>query len=152
MVVQIPTVDKLTTKLKINGGDVTVHSHVLTAHHPQHMLMQIHLFHRLRSPSNETTSICHVRFSYSSSMTQSSFSFCSWLIGTSVIYISLRSHHSRSQPSSQLYKLTVEKFSSTSDQIIAWANKSEKEKDGHTLIQLLTRPHGQKCMCDSAGR
>ena len=33
-----------------------------------------------------------------------------------------------------LNKLTMEKFSSISDQIIAWANKSEKEKDGRTLI------------------
>jgi translation initiation factor 4G len=33
-----------------------------------------------------------------------------------------------------LNKLTMEKFASISDQIIAWANKSEKEKDGQTLI------------------
>jgi hypothetical protein len=31
-----------------------------------------------------------------------------------------------------LNKLTMEKFDSISDQIIAWANKSEKEKDGWT--------------------
>ncbi|KAK0494867.1 armadillo-type protein [Armillaria luteobubalina] len=36
-----------------------------------------------------------------------------------------------------LNKLTMEKFDSISDQIIAWANKSEKEKDGHTLIQVI---------------
>jgi len=36
-----------------------------------------------------------------------------------------------------LNKLTMEKFSSISDQIIAWANKSEKEKDGRTLIQVI---------------
>jgi translation initiation factor 4G len=36
-----------------------------------------------------------------------------------------------------LNKLTMEKFASISDQIIAWANKSEKEKDGHTLIQVI---------------
>ena len=31
----------------------------------------------------------------------------------------------------------MEKFASISDQIIAWANKSEKEKDGHTHIQVI---------------
>ena len=31
----------------------------------------------------------------------------------------------------------MEKFASISDQIIAWANKSEKEKDGRTLIQVV---------------
>ena len=36
-----------------------------------------------------------------------------------------------------LNKLTMEKFVSISDQIIAWANKSEKEKDGRTLIQVI---------------
>ncbi|PPQ63016.1 hypothetical protein CVT24_005962 [Panaeolus cyanescens] len=36
-----------------------------------------------------------------------------------------------------LNKLTMEKFDSISDQIIAWANKSEKEKDGRTLIQVI---------------
>jgi translation initiation factor 4G len=36
-----------------------------------------------------------------------------------------------------LNKLTMEKFGSISDQIIAWANKSEKEKDGRTLIQVI---------------
>ena len=36
-----------------------------------------------------------------------------------------------------LNKLTMEKFASISDQIIAWANKSEKEKDGRTLIQVI---------------
>ncbi|KIK68197.1 hypothetical protein GYMLUDRAFT_154415 [Collybiopsis luxurians FD-317 M1] len=35
-----------------------------------------------------------------------------------------------------LNKLTMKKFDSISDQIIAWANKSEKEKDGRTLIQV----------------
>ena len=34
-------------------------------------------------------------------------------------------------------KLTMEKFDSISDQIITWANKSEKEKDGRTLIQVI---------------
>ena len=38
---------------------------------------------------------------------------------------------------SLLNKLTMEKFASISDQIIAWANKSKKEKDGCTLIQLI---------------
>ncbi|KIP11352.1 hypothetical protein PHLGIDRAFT_114747 [Phlebiopsis gigantea 11061_1 CR5-6] len=38
---------------------------------------------------------------------------------------------------SLLNKLTMEKFDSISDQIIAWANKSEKEKDGRTLIQVI---------------
>ena len=33
--------------------------------------------------------------------------------------------------------LTLEKFTSISDRIIAWANKSEKEKDGRTLIQAI---------------
>lgn len=36
-----------------------------------------------------------------------------------------------------LNKLTMEKFDSISDQIIAWANKSEKEKDGRTIIQVI---------------
>ena len=36
-----------------------------------------------------------------------------------------------------LNKLIMEKFTSISDQIIAWANKSEKEKDGCTLIQVI---------------
>jgi translation initiation factor 4G len=36
-----------------------------------------------------------------------------------------------------LNKLTMEKFDSISDQIIAWANKSEQEKDGRTLIQVI---------------
>jgi translation initiation factor 4G len=35
-----------------------------------------------------------------------------------------------------LNKLTMEKFDSISDQIIAWANKSEAEKDGRTLIHV----------------
>jgi hypothetical protein len=34
-------------------------------------------------------------------------------------------------------KLTMERFDSISDQIIAWANKSEREKDGRTLIQVI---------------
>ena len=36
-----------------------------------------------------------------------------------------------------LNKLTMEKFASISDQIIAWANKSKKEKDGRTHIQVI---------------
>lgn len=36
-----------------------------------------------------------------------------------------------------LDKLTTENFDSISDQIITWANKSEHEKDGHTLIQVI---------------
>lgn len=36
-----------------------------------------------------------------------------------------------------LNKLTMEKFDSISDQIIEWANKSENEKDGRTLIQVI---------------
>ncbi|KZV97948.1 ARM repeat-containing protein [Exidia glandulosa HHB12029] len=36
-----------------------------------------------------------------------------------------------------LNKLTMERFDSISDQIIDWANKSEKEKDGRTLIQVI---------------
>jgi hypothetical protein len=36
-----------------------------------------------------------------------------------------------------LNKPTIEKFTSISDQIIAWANKSEREKDGRTLIQVI---------------
>jgi translation initiation factor 4G len=36
-----------------------------------------------------------------------------------------------------LNKLTMEKFDSISDQIISWANKSENEKDGRTLIQVI---------------
>ncbi|KAF7296013.1 MI domain-containing protein [Mycena kentingensis (nom. inval.)] len=38
---------------------------------------------------------------------------------------------------SLLNKLTMEKFDVISDQIIEWANKSEKEKDGRTLIQVI---------------
>ncbi|KXN87501.1 Eukaryotic translation initiation factor 4 gamma [Leucoagaricus sp. SymC.cos] len=36
-----------------------------------------------------------------------------------------------------LNKLTTENFESTSDQIIEWANKSEHEKDGKTLIRVI---------------
>lgn len=36
-----------------------------------------------------------------------------------------------------LNKLTMERFDSISDQIIGWANRSEKEKDGRTLIQVI---------------
>ncbi|KAH9889411.1 armadillo-type protein [Cubamyces lactineus] len=36
-----------------------------------------------------------------------------------------------------LDKLTMERFDPISDQIIAWANKSEKEQDGRTLIQVI---------------
>jgi translation initiation factor 4G len=36
-----------------------------------------------------------------------------------------------------LNNLTMEHFDSISDQIIVWANKSEKEKDGRTLIQVI---------------
>jgi translation initiation factor 4G len=36
-----------------------------------------------------------------------------------------------------LNKLTMERFESISDQVIAWANKSEKENDGHTLILVI---------------
>lgn len=36
-----------------------------------------------------------------------------------------------------LNKLTMERFDSISDQIIAWANRSEKETDGRTLIQVI---------------
>ncbi|EDQ99896.1 uncharacterized protein LACBIDRAFT_315110 [Laccaria bicolor S238N-H82] len=36
-----------------------------------------------------------------------------------------------------LNELTMEKFDSISDQLIAWANKSEKEKDGRTLVQVI---------------
>ncbi|EUC56493.1 eukaryotic translation initiation factor 4G, putative [Rhizoctonia solani AG-3 Rhs1AP] len=36
-----------------------------------------------------------------------------------------------------LNKLTMEKFDSISDQIIEWANKSEQEKDGSTLMQVI---------------
>ena len=36
-----------------------------------------------------------------------------------------------------LNKLTMERFDSISDHIITWENKSEKEKDGRTLIQVI---------------
>ncbi|KAG6920218.1 hypothetical protein DXG01_004987 [Tephrocybe rancida] len=36
-----------------------------------------------------------------------------------------------------LNKLTMEKFDSISDQIVSWANKSEEENDGMTLIQVI---------------
>ena len=38
---------------------------------------------------------------------------------------------------SLLNKLTMEKFDGISDQIIEWANKSEAEKDGRTLIHVI---------------
>ncbi|KIJ15654.1 hypothetical protein PAXINDRAFT_99503 [Paxillus involutus ATCC 200175] len=38
---------------------------------------------------------------------------------------------------SLLDELTTEKFDSISDQIIAWANESENENDGRTLIQVV---------------
>lgn len=38
---------------------------------------------------------------------------------------------------SLLNKLTMEKFDSISDQIITWANKSESQRDGRTLIQVI---------------
>ncbi|KAJ7350760.1 hypothetical protein DFH08DRAFT_695670, partial [Mycena albidolilacea] len=38
-----------------------------------------------------------------------------------------------------LNKLTMESFDSISDKIIDWANKSEQEKDGRTLIQVVRR-------------
>jgi translation initiation factor 4G len=37
---------------------------------------------------------------------------------------------------SLLNKLTMERFDSISDQVVAWANQSEREKDGRTLIQV----------------
>ncbi|KAI0263838.1 hypothetical protein BC834DRAFT_924863 [Gloeopeniophorella convolvens] len=43
----------------------------------------------------------------------------------------------RAQVKGLLNKLTMERFDSISDQIIAWANKSEREKDGRTLIQVI---------------
>ena len=36
-----------------------------------------------------------------------------------------------------LNKLTEERYSSISDQIITWANKSEQQMDGQTLIQVI---------------
>ena len=36
-----------------------------------------------------------------------------------------------------LNKLTIVRFDSISDQIIAWANKSERENDGRTLVQVI---------------
>ena len=36
-----------------------------------------------------------------------------------------------------LNRLSMERFDSISDQIIAWVNRSEKEKDGRTLIQVI---------------
>ncbi|KAH9006257.1 armadillo-type protein [Lactarius hatsudake] len=36
-----------------------------------------------------------------------------------------------------LNKLTMERFDTISDEIVAWANKSEKEKDGRTLFQVI---------------
>jgi len=56
----------------------------------------------------------------------------------------LRKHFARYTPEmverkvkGLLNKLTMERFDSISDQIIAWANKSEREKDGRTLIQVI---------------
>ena len=36
-----------------------------------------------------------------------------------------------------LNELTMKKFNCISDQIISWANRSEDEKDGRTLIQVI---------------
>ncbi|KAF9007138.1 armadillo-type protein [Cyathus striatus] len=36
-----------------------------------------------------------------------------------------------------LNRLTIQNFDFISDQLIAWVNKSEGEKDGHTLIQVI---------------
>jgi translation initiation factor 4G len=36
-----------------------------------------------------------------------------------------------------LNKLTMTRFDSISDQIIAWADKSEREKDGRVLMQVI---------------
>ncbi|KAF8891815.1 armadillo-type protein [Infundibulicybe gibba] len=36
-----------------------------------------------------------------------------------------------------LNELTMEKFDPISDQIISWANRSEKERDGRTLLQVI---------------
>ncbi|KAE9387525.1 ARM repeat-containing protein [Gymnopus androsaceus JB14] len=41
------------------------------------------------------------------------------------------------KPEFLINNLTLETFDSISDQIIEWANESEKEKDGRTLIQVL---------------
>jgi len=57
-----------------------------------------------------------------------------------------------------LNELMMEKFDSISDQIIEWANKSENEKDGRTLIQAIKlvfekrqmRLHGPGCMLGCA--
>lgn len=38
--------------------------------------------------------------------------------------------------SALLDQLTVQRFDSISDQLIAWVNRSEKEKDAHTLVQV----------------
>ena len=38
---------------------------------------------------------------------------------------------------SLLNKLTLKRFDSISDQVVAWANQSEREKDGRTLIQVI---------------
>lgn len=38
---------------------------------------------------------------------------------------------------SLLNKLTMKRFDSISDQVVAWANQSEREKDGRTLIQVI---------------
>jgi translation initiation factor 4G len=48
-----------------------------------------------------------------------------------------------------LNKLTIEKFDSISDQIIEWANKSEAEEDGRTLIQI-TRLIFESAVCEAA--
>jgi hypothetical protein len=48
-----------------------------------------------------------------------------------------------------LNKLTMEKFDSISDQIqvIVWANKSESEKDGRTLIRLVIEKVTDEATC-----
>lgn len=48
-----------------------------------------------------------------------------------------RSKRSENQVKGLLNKLTMEKFDVISDQIITWANKSEMEKDGKTLILVV---------------
>jgi len=54
----------------------------------------------------------------------------------------------------------MERFDSISDKILAWANKSENERDGRTLIQVIRlifenatdEGRGRRCTLGCAGR
>ena len=51
-----------------------------------------------------------------------------------------------------LNKLTMERFESISDQIIGWGNRSENEKDGRSLIQVIRLVFENVFGVDMSGR